>query len=120
MAKTFYTEHDIEDMIKRGIQSLTVTDDTVLTDMAYERASKLGFKLLKGQEKAPSSPVRPYITQQAQQAAKAQQSVSAVKAPSGDTRQRVRDAVIARLGGEVDAKLLDSIINRVLDNVGVR
>ncbi len=124
MAKTFYTEHDIEDMVKRGVQSLTLTDDTVLTDLAFERASKLGFKLVKGNERPPSAPVRPYITQQAQKAEKAQQSLQAVSTAAGtvrqgEIRQRVRDAVIARLGNEVDAKLLESIITRVLDNVGI-
>lgn len=37
-----------------------------------------------------------------------------------DLREKVRQAVIARLGNEVDRNLLDTIITRVLDNVGVR
>jgi hypothetical protein len=124
MAKTFYTEHDIEDMVRRGTLSLTLTDDTVLTDLAYERASKLGLKLVKGTVKPPSAPERPYISKMAQTAAKAEQkpceNCGKADKSGADVRQRVREAVIARLGGEVDAKLLDSIITRVLDNVGVK
>lgn len=117
MAKTFYTEYDIEDMVKRGTHALTLTDDTVLTDLAFERASKLGLKLIRDNQKPPSAPVRPYISQPRQPSA---QSSPTTMGSSGDIRQRVRDAVIARLGGEVDAKLLDTIIQRVLDNVGIQ
>ena len=118
MVKTFYTEHDIEDMVKRGTHVLTLSDDTVLTDLAYEKASKLGVRLVREHEKPPSAPVRPYISQQSQ-VSSSQHLVDAQKTTS-DIRQRVRDAVIARLGGEVDPKLLDTIIQRVLDNVGVQ
>jgi hypothetical protein len=117
MAKTFFTEHDIEDMVKRGTHVLTLTDDTVLTDLAYEMASKLGLKIIRPNEKPPSAPVRPYLSQMPQ-AASAQTTQAGAKAPA-DIRQRVRDAVIARLGGDVDPKLLDTIIQRVLDNVGI-
>lgn len=124
MAKTFYTEHDIEDMVRRGTMSLTLTEDTVLTDLAFERAAKLGLKLVKGTANPPGAPVRPYISREAQQAAKSAVSMPGISSPAGkssdEIRQRVRDAVIARLGGEVDAKLLDSIISRVLDNVGIQ
>jgi hypothetical protein len=35
-------------------------------------------------------------------------------------RQRIRSAVVAKLGNEVDSALLDAIITRVLANVGGR
>jgi len=35
-------------------------------------------------------------------------------------RQRIRDAVKARLGNQIDAGLLETIITRVLNNVGVK
>ena len=116
MPKIFYTEHDIEDMVKRGTMVLSLGDDIVLTDLAYERAGKLGLKLLRENEKPPSAPVRPYV---AQANTKASNSKPASKASPQDLRQRVRDAVIAKLGSDVDKKLLDTIINRVLDNVGI-
>jgi hypothetical protein len=118
MPKTFYTEHDIEDMVKRGTMTLTLNDDIVLTDLAYERAKRLGLKLLRENEKLPSAPMRPYVSE----VAKVKPAASPSPSPTSesDLRQRVRDAVIARLGNEVDPKLLDTIIQRVLNNVGVK
>jgi hypothetical protein len=118
MPKTFYTEHDIEDMVQRGTMTLTLSDDVVLTDLAYERAKRLGLKLLRENEKPPSAPVRPYVSE----VAKTKTATAPTPAPTSesDLRQRVREAVIARLGNEVDPKLLDTIIQRVLNNVGVK
>ena len=44
MAKTFYTERDIEELHARGVMSLAVHDDVVLTDLARERALRLGVR----------------------------------------------------------------------------
>ncbi len=138
MPKVFYTERDIEDMVKRGILSLELNDSVVLTDLAYEKANKLGMRLV--QEKPytpPAAPVRPYITQQSpsQLIAKTPfvvppqppqtiiHDVQPVIPPQPDgmaLHQRIRDAVIARLGNQVDANLLDVIITRVLKNTGVK
>ena len=64
MPKEFYTETDIEDMVKRGVMSLEVNDNVVLTDLAYEKASRLGVRLVrKSPDQPPSAPVRPYISQ---------------------------------------------------------
>jgi len=41
MAKTFITERDIEDMARRGEMNLVVDEDTVLTDLAYEKSRRL-------------------------------------------------------------------------------
>ena len=62
MPKEFFTERDIEDMFKRGIMSLQVTDNVVLTDLAYEKANRLGLKLVRDKpENPPAAPVRPYM-----------------------------------------------------------
>jgi hypothetical protein len=45
--KTFYTDHDIEDMAKAGTREIAVDDDVVLTDLAREKALSLGIKLRK-------------------------------------------------------------------------
>jgi len=45
--KTFYTDHDIEDMAKAGIREIEVDDDVVLTDLAREKALSIGIKLRK-------------------------------------------------------------------------
>jgi hypothetical protein len=37
-----------------------------------------------------------------------------------EIEQRIRSAVIARLGSQVDAKLLDTIIHRVVKGVGLK
>ena len=61
MAKTFYTERDIEDMARRGERTLVVTDDVVLTDLAYESARKLNVELVQPHDTPPGAPIRPYL-----------------------------------------------------------
>jgi hypothetical protein len=138
MPKEFYTEKDIEDMVKRGVFSLEVNDNVVLTDLAYEKANKLGMRLVRGDrpDNPPSAPVRPYITQKgpippspvAMQPAASQTFATPTPTPAGivpttphvdggDLHQRIHDAVVARLGSQVDAKLLDVIITRVLQSM---
>ncbi len=146
MPKEFYTEKDIEDLVKRGIFSLEVNDNVILTDLAYEKANKLGMRLVQGDrpDNPPSAPVRPYITQKHpapryNQPAQPFGEPAAYHSPSrvasiptaasfgatpqadgAELHQRIHDAVIARLGSQVDAKLLDVIITRVLQSTGAR
>src|SRR5215212_5917620 len=124
MSKQFYTEKDIEDLFQRGTKSLRLSDDVVLTELAYEKAKRLGFQLVTdGAEGPPAAPVRPYLTDGASVARpqpKVTPVVSQVTAPASavdpnlfpkdqkDTtavEQRIRSAVIAKLGNQVDAKL---------------
>jgi hypothetical protein len=122
MAKTFYTEHDIEDMVKRGVQSLVLSDDVVLTELAYEKAGRLGLKLVHPIDTPPSAPVRPYIAQQTHGASTSSPTATGSNSviPRADLKQRVKDAVVARLGSQVDAVLLDTIIDRVLNTIEKR
>ncbi|MCJ7433776.1 MAG: hypothetical protein MUO77_09850, partial [Anaerolineales bacterium] len=124
MPKTFYTERDIDDLLRQGVKSLIVDDDVVLTDLAYEKARKLGLELLRADDQPPAAPVRPYIAKlpspSASGAAKATVSAS-TGAPTlpptpvaDDLHQRVYKAALARLGDSVDPKLLDVIVRRVL------
>ncbi len=145
MPKEFYTERDIEDMVKRGILSLEVNDNVVLTDLAYEKANRLGMRLVRDKpENPPGAPVRPYLSQ-----SQPKPSSPAGRAPAASTpapasgfypagpsasggvappaqvdgaelRQRIRSAVVARLGSQVDAGLLDAIITRVLQSTGIK
>lgn len=117
MPKEFYTERDIEDMYKRGILSLQVTDNVVLTELAYEKANRLGVQLLRERPvEPPAAPVRPYISQ-----GQLHQAAPAAPAPvEADLVQRIRAAVLAQLGGQVDPALLDVIIQRVLKSTGVK
>jgi hypothetical protein len=63
MPKTFITERDIEDLAHQGTLELAVDDNTVLTDLAYEKAGRLGVKLLQANSQPPASPIRPYLSQ---------------------------------------------------------
>ena len=130
MPKEFYTEKDIEDLFQRGIRSLQITENVVLTELAYEKAKRLDFQLITDRaENPPAAPVRPYITEQ--QALRPVETIHAaapvVEAPpkalpadASDVEARIRSAVIARLGNQVDTKLLDNIIHRVVKSVGLK
>jgi hypothetical protein len=115
VSKTFYTERDIEDLARQGVHSLTVNDEVVLTELAVERAERLGIALVSEHAAPPSAPMRPYIAEWARPAGAAKRG-----SPPGseDLHQRVYAAVVQRLGGEVDPALLNTIIRRVLDNIG--
>lgn len=114
MAKTFYTERDIEDLAGRGVLSLVVNEDVVLTELAREKAERLGVELVREHDTPPSAPVRPYVAAPSPAAGK-----PGAQAPSpADLQAQVREAVIARLGDEVDPALLDTIIKRVLGSIG--
>lgn len=90
MPKKFLTERDIDALHAQGVTSLAVDADTVLTALAQDRMQKLGMGIHL--TAAPSAP-----------------------GPSGpDLAAQVKAAVIARLGDQVDAALLDAIIGRVL------
>jgi hypothetical protein len=126
MAKVFYTEHDIEDMVKRGERSLMVTDDVVLTDLAYEMARRLGVQLLQPTDTPPAAPIRPYLNKTSAPAASP--SVSAAPAGSGISgarvaaiKARVKAAVLAQVGSSaVDDATLDRIIERVAADLGLK
>ena len=131
MPKEFYTEKDIEDLFNRGIRSLRVTENVVLTELAYEKAQRLDFQLITDRaDNPPAAPVRPYISEQqtrrpvptihaAAPVPEAQPKTVAAQGES-DIENRIRSAVIARLGNQVDARLLDSIIHRVVKGVGLK
>ena len=144
MPKEFYTEKDIEDLFQRSICSLQITENVVLTELAYEKARRLDFQLITDRaDNPPAAPVRPYISEQ--QARRPVETIGnaapAIEVPSqpaspspvreataggppgkteSDIEQRIRSAVIARLGNQVDARLLDNIIHRVVKGVGLK
>jgi hypothetical protein len=123
MPKTFYTERDIEDLFQRGVISLVVDDDVVLTDLARDKAMRLGVELLR--EQPPCAPERPYISKLTSPSAtkpsidKPPQQSAPPSSPSAgdDIYKKVYDAALARLGNSVDPKLLETIIRRVLQTV---
>jgi len=132
MPKTFYTERDIEDLARRGVISLVEDDDVVLTDIAREKAMRLGIEIVHRYDHPPSAPQRPYITAMASPSVAKPVSGAATSSSTGpilpsrasagssDVFEKVRSEVIARLGDTVDPQLLDTIIRRVLQDVGLK
>ena len=121
MAKEFYTERDIEDLFKRGVRSLEVGDDVVLTELAYERAGRLGMQLIQGSAAAPpSAPIRPPTAQAVQSGVPCPCEQTKPAAAGADLQARIRNAVNAKLGGSIDPQLLDVIIRRVLKATGAK
>jgi hypothetical protein len=119
MPKKFYTERDIEDMAARGQYSLTVDDSVVLTELAFEKADRLGVKLIQPHQTPPAAPIRPYLSEPVKPAGTCKTCSSPTAGGSPDLRERIRSAVQAKLGDQVDPTLLETIITRVLNNVGV-
>ena len=110
MPKEFYSERDIEDLVNSGIASLVITDDVVLTDLAWEKAKKLGFELIQEDDAQPSAPIRPCISKKNIN----QTGSSALSSQQDEIKKKVSEAVIARLGKKVDPDLLDNVIDRIL------
>lgn len=133
--KKFYTDKDIEELFHNGVRSLQVDDDVVLTDLAYEKARKLG--LLVESDAPPAAPVRPYLSEAKTPPLRSQPKVdsdssvvsqpaltpplSSRSTPEGnkgergtELEKRIRERVAAKLGDQVDATLLDTIIKRTL------
>ena len=129
MAKEFYTEKDIEDLFNRGIKSLQLTENVVLTELAYEKARRLDFQLISSSpDLAPSAPVRPYISEPLRRPTAQEKSMTPMATPqpvptppnTAAIENRIRSAVIAKLGNQVDANLLDNIIHRVVKGIGLK
>ena len=120
MPKTFFTERDIEDMFQRGTHSISITDDVVLTELAYEKAKKLGMDLLQATDTPPAAPFRPYLSQSL--AANTGPVSAGIPASPRleEIKAKVRAAVIARLGSSIDPALIDKIIERVAADIGLR
>jgi len=118
MGKIFYTERDIEDMARRGEMTLVVSDNVVLTDLAYESARRLHVTLAQPHDQPPAAPVRPYLNQPS--SPKATPGALPPSPRIEAIKERVRSAVKARLGNQVDDALLDRIIERVASDLGLR
>ena len=82
-----------------GRGRLTVTDDTVITELAREKARRLGISLVgEGDSRPSSAPARPYISEVGSPA-----SAPAAKSPpaASELEARVFAAVKAKLGDQV-------------------
>jgi hypothetical protein len=130
MPKQFYTEKDIEDLFQSGQKSLQVTDEVVLTELAYEKAKRLGMYVISDRaETPPAAPVRPYLSDGptaprpkpvAVPPAQATPKPEAARTQTLPIEQRIRSAVLSKLSDQVDARLLDNIIHRVVKGLGMK
>jgi len=110
MAKVFYTEHDIDDMRARGVTSLDITENVVMTDLALERAMKYGMKIKRSEHSAPKATLSRSVNLVAAYP-RAESSADA------DLKHKIKSAVLAKLDGQVDAALLDAVITRVVSSI---
>src|SRR5512138_270560 len=105
MPKEFYTEKDIEDLFQRGIRSLQVTESVVLTELAYEKANRLGLQLISDRaESPPAAPVRPYLSEKGTPHPPPVVAV-ATQPPPGSIRQQP-----ARTESDVEARIRSAVI----------
>ncbi len=116
MAKIFYTQRDIEDLVSSGVATLVINDDVVITDLGREAAEKLGLELVRENDQPSSAPIRPYLTDKKSPAA-ASSKRSVPKPPPASLEDRVFEAVKTQVGNGVDPDLLRMIIQRVLKSV---
>ena len=120
MPKKFYTERDIEDMVSRGQMSLEMADNVVLTELAFEKAERLGLKLLQPHSAPTRCPHQALSFRTAGSHTGCMECSEKKGADEEVIKQRIRDAVAAKLGNQIDPVLLETIITRVLNNVGVK
>jgi hypothetical protein len=113
MPKVFYTERDIDDMKARGITSIDVTDNVVMTDLALERAMRYEMKINRVEQSAPKATYSPSVnTYTAYQREAPRETAS-----DAELKRRIKSAVLAKLDGQVDGTLLDAVITRVLSGM---
>lgn len=113
MPKVFYTERDIDDMRARGVTTIDVSDNVVMTDLALERAMKYEMKI----NRVETSSAPKAVFSQSVNLAASSVHTAASRPSDADLRQRVRTAVLAKLDRPVDDALLDAVIQRVMDGM---
>lgn len=122
MPGEFYTERDIEDLIRSGHTSLQLKEGDRLTDLARERARQGGLRLAGPHESSSqvarqASAVR--YAQESKAKSKSKRAAPAADVAGTDLHQRIKSSVRAKVGASVDEQLLDRIISRVLDQMGL-
>lgn len=111
MAKVFYTERDIDEMKARGVTSLDITDNTVITELALERAMKHDMKINRLESNSAPKASLSGSVNLVHAYPRADSSADA------DLRQKIKSAVLAKLNGQVDAAVLDAVISRVVSSL---
>ncbi len=132
--KIFYTEQDINDMHANGVVEIKMDDNTILTDLAREKAIEVGLhiKQIEGlcdQPKmpavnvshiviAPQMPLPPYTSHDSSSQVSTSSSLplSAYNDLDPKLISSIKSSVIAKLSNDIvnDDRLLDQIISTVL------
>ena len=97
MPKTILTEQDIDAFKQRGATEICTNDEIYLTDLAFERAEKLGLPI----RNTPSA-------------------TTPVPSNLDDKEKlvlKVKAGVIARLGSDIDEKQVEAIVRRVVSQL---
>ena len=110
MPKIFYTEQDIDELNARGVKSIDLTENVVITDLALERAMRYEMKVNRAEQSAPKASLSSSVNL----VAAYPRSESTV---DSDLKQKIKSAVLAKLDGQVDAAVLDAVISRVLSSL---
>lgn len=118
MGKQYLTEREIEDMAAQGDYSLTLTENLKLTDLAYEKAQQLGVKLIRPDTPTFSTSVTPAVLDPSAPGPSVPGTEKSLPFEEA-VRVRIRSAVRAKLGDQIDPDLLETIITRVLANIGM-
>lgn len=114
MPKVFYTERDIDDLRARGVTSIDLTDNIVMTDLALERAMRYEMKIKRVEPSpAPKATYSPSVNTHAAY----QREVPRESASDAELKQKIKAAVLAKLDGQVDGALLDAVITRVVSGM---
>lgn len=109
MPKIFYTERDVDELKARGVTSIDLNDNVVMTDLALERALKYEMKINRPQHvAAPQASFSPSVNLAASNVH------TIVQKSDAELKEKIKALVLARLDGQVDVALLEAVITRVL------
>jgi hypothetical protein len=111
MAKVFYTERDIDELNARGVKSIDLTDNVIITDLALERAMRYEMKVNRVEAAfAPKASLSGSVNLVAAYP-------RTESAGDAELKQKIRSAVLAKLDGQVDVAILDAVISRVVSSL---
>lgn len=95
LGKTIFTDEDIERMHKDGQKKITVTEQTILTDLAKEKAALYGMEIITEEFNNPISNQENLLK----------------------LFPIIKQKVLARIGGSIDENTVDAVIQKVLENI---
>ena len=121
MPKVFLTQRDIADLFARGQRTVELGEGQSLTWLAHEEARRLGMHLVQAGQGPEFSPVRLYLAEPkpAVPSASFGQDLQVNGICPEGLKARIHNAVMLRLGDQIDPALLDVIIERILSHLQV-